>query len=110
MRRRLTFAELVMVVGLLYFAVTIMLGATYLGSGWSWRVVAPDGWYSPARLRRSRSLRREDLAAPAPHGPARAVAGNRQWRTTAGARYSDGPTGQQPLPGRDSIDRGASST
>ncbi|MET9778590.1 hypothetical protein ABZ023_30800 [Streptomyces sp. NPDC006367] len=46
MRRRLTFAELVMVVGLLYFAVTIVLGATYLGSGWSWRVVAPDGWYS----------------------------------------------------------------
>ncbi|MGW2426398.1 hypothetical protein ACWC0C_45690 [Streptomyces sp. NPDC001709] len=46
MRRRLTFAELVMVVGLLYFAVTIALGATYLGSGWTWRVVAPDGWYS----------------------------------------------------------------
>ncbi|MFJ8785709.1 hypothetical protein [Streptomyces sp. NPDC102476] len=45
-RRRITFAELVMVVGLLYFAVTIALGATYLGSGWNWRVVAPDGWYS----------------------------------------------------------------
>ncbi|MFD7551511.1 hypothetical protein [Streptomyces sp. NPDC059816] len=45
-RHRLTFADLVMVVGLLYFAVTITLGMTYIGSGWSWRIVAPDGWYS----------------------------------------------------------------
>ncbi|MEE1737077.1 hypothetical protein PUR49_11275 [Streptomyces sp. BE147] len=46
MRRRLTLADLAVVVGLLYFAVTIALGATYTTSGWSWRIVAPDGWYS----------------------------------------------------------------
>lgn len=46
MPRRLTLADLVMVVGLLYFTVTIAIGATYLGSDWSWRAVAPDGWYS----------------------------------------------------------------
>jgi hypothetical protein len=74
LRRRLTIAELAVVVGLLYFMVTVPLGAMILGTaGLSGRVVAPDGWYSllayaaaAACTLRTWRHHRQDVAGPAP--------------------------------------------